>query len=311
MASDPNNYDHFLCRMSGGPVTPDAPIIEQGVFIPNDAPGTYTVGNMAHYDGILLSVHFWTEEKQFVEGSAVMVAPGIAIAAAHVIGPRATAIKNGTLRIFCNGLTPSGLRHWKVRHVCEAHNTDLFVLSLEYASPIEANSTFKQAVISTRLPQVGESIMIAGFRATELDFEVKDGHLLYKGDVRIGVGTVTERYPDGRDSIVLPWPTIEVDCGTKGGMSGGPAFDKNGKLIGILTSSFEAEDDLGPSYVSLLWPALAVTIVPAWLQQFVGGPKSLLEMDRQLCGIDRPDAIVTRADPSTGQIRLVVTLWEE
>ncbi|MGO9238770.1 MAG: hypothetical protein ACLP4V_33465, partial [Methylocella sp.] len=94
-------------------------------------------------------------------------------------------------------------------------------------------------------------------------------------------------------------------------MSGGPAFDKNGKLIGILTSSFEAEDDLGPSYVSLLWPALVVTIVPAWLQQFVGGPKSLLEMDRQLCGIDRPDAIVTRADPSTGQIRLEVTLWEE
>jgi len=37
-------------------------------------------------------------------------------------------------------------------------------------------------------------------------------------------------------------------------MSGGPAFDKNGKLIGILTSSFEAGDDLGPSYVSLLWP---------------------------------------------------------
>jgi hypothetical protein len=311
MGSDPNNYDHFLSRIAGGPVTPDAPIIEQGVFVPNDAPGTYTVHNMAHYDGVLLSVHFSTAEKQFVEGSAVMVAPGIAIAAAHVIGPRAPAIKDGSLHIFCNGLTPSGLRHWKVRHVCEVGNSDLFVLSLEYASPIEANSTFKQAVISTRLPCVGEPIMIAGFRATRSDFEVRDGDLVYEGNVRIGVGTVTERYSDGRDRKVLPWPTIEVDCSTKGGMSGGPAFDKNGRLIGILTSSFETEDDLGPSYVSLLWPALVVTIVPAWLQEFVGGPKSLLEMDRQLCGIDRPNAIVTRADPSTGQIRLEVKHWEE
>jgi hypothetical protein len=55
---------------------------------------------------------------------------------------------------------------------------------------------------------------------------------------------------------MLPWPTIEVDCGTKGEITGGPAFDKYRMLVGILTSSFEAEDDLGPSYVSLLWPAL-------------------------------------------------------
>jgi hypothetical protein len=54
-------------------------------YVPNDAPGTHRVLNMAHYEGIVLSVHFFEEDQwSRVEGSAVMVAPGVAFMAAHV-----------------------------------------------------------------------------------------------------------------------------------------------------------------------------------------------------------------------------------
>lgn len=49
-------------------------------------------------------------------------------------------------------------------------------------------------------------------------------------------------YPHGRDRVMLPWPVLEVDCPTWGGMSGGPVFDEHGHLIGLLCSSFSVEE---------------------------------------------------------------------
>ena len=60
------NYNHFLGSTVSNPFEGEhssTPInIEQGVFVPNDPPGVYIINNMAHYDGVLLSVHFVTEE---------------------------------------------------------------------------------------------------------------------------------------------------------------------------------------------------------------------------------------------------------
>ena len=75
-----SNYHDFLGTMVSNPfegVDPSTPInIEQGVFVPNDPPGVYIVDNMAHYDGVLLSVHFLAEEEwSTVEGSAGWLHP--------------------------------------------------------------------------------------------------------------------------------------------------------------------------------------------------------------------------------------------
>ena len=55
---------------------------------------------------------------------------------------------------------------------------------------------------------------------------------------------------------MLPSPCIEVNMETLGGMSGGPVFNEEGRLIGILSSSFDG----GPSYVTLIWDALRLSI---------------------------------------------------
>lgn len=289
--------------------------IEQGVFVPNDPPGAYQIGNMAHYDGVILSVHFKGDTWSTVEGSAVMIAPGIALAAAHVIEPLKEEILQKGLRPFCVGLTPSGLRVWKVQHVTRAFDTDILVLSLEYASPVPPDGRFVQAVMTTRLPEIGEPIMVSGFRASpdhvpNADFpyfHIEQGQIKYGADLHVGVGVVTQRFLSGRGQA-LPGPILEVDCVTSGGMSGGPAFDKDGKVIGILSASMDYGDGAGHSLISLLAPALVARIShPAFLnvyQQFGADPLRLLDLPSELCGIEGREAIHEEVDPVTSIIRL-------
>jgi hypothetical protein len=297
-------------------VSPDTQIhIEQGVFVPNDPPGVYSIYNMAHYNGVLLSVHFFTDTWSTVEGSAVMVAPGIAFAAAHVIEPLIPHIMASELGIQCTGLTPSGPRYWHVRHITAAKGTDIMILSLDFASPVPPDGRFVQAVMTARLPEIGEPVMITGFRASDENvstedgkcFPVKDGHLKYGADVRIGVGEVTQHHLNGRGSMP-PGPAIEVACSTPGGLSGGPAFDQNGMLVGILSTSIDDPDGRGPSQISLLWPALVQTITPAFLPHLYPGAVRLLDLDAKLCGIHRRDVIHSTTDPETGVIRTEVRI---
>lgn len=52
--------------------------------------------NWTSFKGILLSVHLRNKNEHSVEGSAVMVAPGIALGAKHVFEPHLKEIENGT-----------------------------------------------------------------------------------------------------------------------------------------------------------------------------------------------------------------------
>src|SRR5450432_1387180 len=119
-------------------------------------------------------------------------------------------------------------------------------------------------------------------------------------------GKVTARYEHGRDRVLLPAPCFEVDCPAIGGMSGGAAFDEGGFAIGAVTSSIEG----GPTYLSLIWPAMIETIHPMWPSGLYIKPTSLLEMDRRICGIHRPEAIKIFQDPSTGRTIARLHHWE-
>jgi hypothetical protein len=115
------------------------------------------------------------------------------------------------------------------------------------------------------------------------------------------VGEVAQHFLNGRGSM-LPGPTIEVACSTPGGLSGGPAFDKNGKVFGILSSSLNHEDGRGPSFVSLLWPALVRQVTPFFLPQAF--PASVRLLDFEFCSIDRRDVIQLSLDEKTGVERM-------
>jgi hypothetical protein len=272
----------------------------------SDAPGGLTdIHNWDFFDGAVIGLHFGDPLNQLVLGSGVMVAPGVALAAKHVVESEMEAVMRGGAGFICTAIGSSGLMIWRPQHVALVDNTDLALLTLECASPLP--KVLRNATISTRLPKVGERIFIAGVRH-ELEVEEESPGLNMR--MMVAAGTVTERYTIGRDRVMYPWPVLEVDCHALHGMSGGPAFDERGFLIGLLSASTHAEPP-GPAFVSLLWPALATRVTPSWPPGLYPAPVSLLEMDRKLCGIERPDALDVVREESNGSCKVAYRPWDD
>ena len=68
---------------------------------------------------------------------------------------------------------------------------------------------------------------------------------------------------------MLKFPCFKVNARFKGGMSGGPIFNRNGELCGTICSSlsFMDGDTESDSYVCTLWPSMA-TLVDLEFQEF-------------------------------------------
>lgn len=242
-----------------------------------------SIENWDFFRGALLALHFGTSQNQRTMGSGVMVAPGVALAAKHVIEPELDEILHGPHGFICTGIAQDQIVIWRVHQITLIDNCDLALLTLTAASALPA--VLSQATATTRLPRVGERVMFAGFRSETEDFTSCDSMLL---SVKVAHGIVTAQHINGRDRTMLPGPVFEVESEALGGMSGGPAFDEAGFMIGLLSTSFGQ----GPAYFSLLWPALTEPISPIWPPGLHKTPVSLLDMDRRICGIQKPEAII-------------------
>jgi hypothetical protein len=186
---------------------------------------------------------------------------------------------------------------WNCRKITMPPGTDLAILILSYATTLPPNNTFTMAAITARLPKVGEQVSMVGFTAVENEVPFDPVGYSVRGNVRVSVGTISERHPTGRDKFLVPWPALKIASYASGGMSGGPVFDQHGHLLGILSTSYETEDQLGPSYISLLWPALVAPIDAEWPNGVHVPGRSLHEFGR-LCCIDSREALC-RTGPTT------------
>jgi hypothetical protein len=59
---------------------------------------------------------------------------------------------------------------------------------------------------------------------------------------RVNRGQVREIFPNGRDRVMMPFPCFRSDVPIYGGNSGGPVFDKAGRVCGINLTSYEGQD---------------------------------------------------------------------
>lgn len=251
--------------------------------------GAGALPQLDFYGGTLLYVHFAERGAHSIDGSAVLVAPGIALCATHVFQDLLEKLKAGRTSAICVSATQGGMQIWRVASVAQIPRTDLTLLGLTYASDIPDDKTFSQAAITTRLPVVGERVTLAGFRSKRVSAS-DGGDVASDGNVLVSVAEVTQVYPHGRDRFMMYWPVIEVNGPAWGGMSGGPVFDADGFLIGIVCSSFTTRDERdGPAYVSLLLPALTYQFEAGWPRP---SHASLLDLAQTgACDVDRADAI--------------------
>lgn len=262
-------------------------------------------------NGILLSIGFTDVNFTYIEGSAFVVAPGVAVCATHVIEPRIDAIIRGAQAVYCYGIARDTIEIWKVLKLTMVPGADITILGLEMASDLQSDGVLHKGCITTRVPKLGEIVTMVGFRATSSRFDRgEENH--FAGSIIVCSGVVTQHHLIRRDSFMLSWPVMEVSCPSWGGMSGGPVFDTSGQLVGLLSSSFSTEENDGPSYVSLLYPAMMTKFEGGWPPSLYSSESfTLLDIHPQMCTIDKRDAFVNEPTPEGRSNYTGYKVWYE
>jgi hypothetical protein len=242
--------------------------------------------------GVVLSVHLTTDDAHTVQGCAVMVAPGLALCAAHVFRDETDRLRAGSLKALVVGTAEHGNELWNLRYVTFVPNTEICILSLSCISGLSADRTFRQASLTTRWPRLGERLVLVAFKAEESDCTNWKAGDRIRTYTLACAGKVTQHFHKGRGRM-LPGPSIEVDFESWLGMSGGPVFDEDGWLVGVLSSSLSSADRNAPSFVSLVFPALPHPFPGGWMDPGPDVVRSLLTMADAECVVERREAVNT------------------
>lgn len=244
------------------------------------------------FRGVLVALSFADSGEYDVTGSGVIVGPGVALCAMHVVEDYLEDLVAGRKFLCANAVALGKHFIWSVSKLTPVPGTDLCALTLSLITEIPDHRIFYNAVLTTRAPSPGERVSVVGFRANAPC--IVDGKkITVDGSVIVSQGRVMDVYLERRDKW-LNWPCFGIECMTWGGMSGGPVFDSRGFLIGMLCSSYE-NDTI--SFASLLWGAIVSPGPGSWppCPEFEG--KSLHE--RSFVNgavIERPEALVAVDD---------------
>jgi hypothetical protein len=180
---------------------------------------------------------------------------------------------------------------WNPNGFTSIGDGDLAILTLLLRSP--APPAVSIATLAARQPLVGEIVSLIGFAASETKFENLTRDRGAVVDLLGSVGPVADLYPQGRDRQTLPNPAAGVSAKTVGGMSGGAAFDAQGRLIGIITSGIDERS----SFISMSWPTVFTPIELAWPSGRIPEPTSLHALAlRGFCRIEHIEAVRSHVD---------------
>lgn len=226
--------------------------------------------NIWEMSGLIISLGYIDKNGSYVIGSGVMVAPGLCITATHVI--EETIGEQGLLYSFLN---KQKMRIWRPEDY-HAHIGDVVVLpfqepkvkrsdvALLSCSPFSKHDDSQPLLMShveIAIPKIGERLWSVGYHQVENESCPMIA-------MHISSGLVLNQYPDGRGSHI-PGPCVEVAMKTIGGMSGGPVFNSEGHVVGIVSSCLEGlKDNLGPTFVSLIWTSFVSEVHTPWPAEY-------------------------------------------
>lgn len=253
LMSDEPNYSAMIS--ADNPALADLELSwRTAVFSAEDGIGP--MGSLHEAGDALVAVSVFGEDGMTVLGSGVMVAPGILLTATHVLDE---CRDQGLTPVFFTFL-PTGMRAWlpidtvtisapSEFYADRTVTSDLSLVSCTLNSEAHADQPLMLAPMQVALPLLGERLWAMGF----CHQQIAENSTALTPFVSSGV--VTTAYPNGRGER-MPAPHFEVDMETYGGMSGGAVVNADGFLVGIVSSSYDG----APSYITLIWDALRLTV---------------------------------------------------
>lgn len=228
-------------------------------------------------------------DEHYASGTAVIIAPHLALSARHVFDehwarhhggpPPVNGAAAGAFSLVLAQLVGDQLNLWTVTRLWSAQLTDIVVFRLTPISQGARDYTFRPMVIDLLTPAVGERISAFGYHSNTV--EVVDRTITLRQAAGTTHGDVLEVHHQYRDTARLNFPCFRTNARFDGGMSGGPVFNR-GHLCGIICSALPpaADDEEYASYVTSLWPAMAIVVDLDRVRQPPGVRYPLIELVR-------------------------------
>lgn len=225
----------------------------------------------------------------WASGTAVVVAPYLAITAKHVVEDHWTKNQGpwpesgdlvGDLSFLAFQVPPDGdACLWAVQRIWNSAVTDIAFLKLVPASARAATFQWRHLAINALPPAVGSRVTAFGYHSSEI---VAGKPVLWRHNASNSSGNVIDVHVEKRDSVLRTYPCFCTDARFDGGMSGGPVFNDAGELCGLVCSGiapFDAQEG-HTSYVTTLWPSLGTIIDLNRLGHPAGKRYPVLELAR-------------------------------
>lgn len=250
----------------------------------------------------------------WASGTAVVVAPHLAITAKHVIEdhwqrqqgsvPRSGAA-HGDFSIVAVQVPETGEpRLWAVRKIWPSAHTDVAFLKLVPWNRVAVNHVWRWVTINVLPPSIGSPISAFGYHASTIAI---GNPIQWRHQASNSFGRVEEIFEKRRDLARLDFPCFSVDAQFEGGMSGGPVFNEGGELCGLVCSSLPPlpPDTKHTSYVTTLWPALGA-VLDLDRRGHASGQYPAIELARggQMVVRNWERVEITFGEPNTCSIRL-------
>jgi hypothetical protein len=225
-------------------------------------------------------------------GSAVFIAPGVALTASHVLKAywkffdtlgRWDEDTSAEFALQALQYLPSRAEPivWHVVGAWHSGAIDIAVLQLEPEGDLPADYRWPYPTLNVWPPVVGTEAQALGFPVGDVAYSATAQGWALAHAATGSVGKVTQCFPVRRDRTLLHYPSFEMDVETVDGMSGGGIFDRAGHLRGIICSGIDAAE-AGPhvTYGSILWPSLGLPIHPTPHLGLSEGDTRLLNLAR-------------------------------
>jgi hypothetical protein len=225
-------------------------------------------------------------------GTCIVISGNMAVTAKHVIQYYFSQYEG--ISVFRGSLTGTGAiyarqilnegktgRLWSVRKAWLSPITDVAYLYLAPRSEEALSYKWKACNMKVTPPAIGSRVAGFGYHSSRIFLRQNESVLNVKWDdsPTTTVGEVVEIYPARRDGSMLIFPCYRVNARFESGMSGGPIFNDDGHLCGLVCASLDG-DPQGPyiSYVVSLWPSLGTFVQVQFAENPSGSPMRIYEL---------------------------------